>query len=67
MVSRRYCSVPQCKSYACKEVSLPYFPKKPQLQKEWQIALKIGKKISKYISVCSLHFKKSDFHASMHF
>lgn len=34
---------------------------KVDVTKEWQSTLKIGKKLTKYMQVCSLHFQKSDY------
>ena len=60
--SKRYCSVPQCNSYANKNTSLHYFPmKNPKLCKKWKEVLKIGKCISKYMNVCNKHFLCNDF------
>lgn len=59
--SRKICSVPQCSSYCTADVSLHAFPKDPKLCKIWQNILKIGKPITKYMLVCSLHFTENDF------
>lgn len=60
--SKMYCSVPQCHSYKDKHISLHYFPKDNYFSKKWANVLKIGKPITKYMQVCSLHFKDVDFH-----
>lgn len=60
--SKRYCSVPQCNNYKSDSISIHLFPKDPKLCKKWAIALKIGKPISKCMTVCSDHFLQSDFH-----
>lgn len=59
--SRKICSVPQCSSYCTADVSLHAFPKDPKLCKIWQNILIIGKPITKYMLVCSLHFTENDF------
>uniref|UniRef100_A0A6P7FBV9 Uncharacterized protein LOC114328444 n=1 Tax=Diabrotica virgifera virgifera TaxID=50390 RepID=A0A6P7FBV9_DIAVI len=58
--SNRYCSVPQCQSRSSEDISLFLFPKLKKLQKRWTDVLKIGKKVSPYMYVCSLHFLSSD-------
>lgn len=59
--SRRICSVPQCSTYCTKDISLHSFPADLKLCKVWQNILKIGKPITKYMLVCSLHFTENDF------
>ena len=59
--SRRYCSVPQCSNYITDEISLHYFPKDPNLSQKWKDALKIGKPITKFMSVCREHFTENDY------
>ncbi|XP_031327647.1 uncharacterized protein LOC116158918 isoform X2 [Photinus pyralis] len=61
--SRRICSVPQCSTY-CEienEVSLHKFPDDLNVRKRWKWILRIGKPISKYMLVCSKHFRPEDF------
>ena len=59
--SRRFCSVPQCSTYSTAQTSIHSFPNDPILRQKWKVILKIGKPYSKYMSVCSLHFKDSDY------
>ncbi|KAL1510059.1 hypothetical protein ABEB36_004714 [Hypothenemus hampei] len=63
--SGRCCSVPQCKSKYTSQISLFLFPSDKRLQKKWAQALRIGKKITKYMYVCNSHFVKSDFTLSI--
>lgn len=58
---KRYCSVPQCKQYKDTNISIHCFPKDKKMCKVWQNILKIGKPISKYMSVCSRHFLETDY------
>ena len=55
----RWCSVPQCDFKGGR--SLFGFPSDKELCKKWAINCKIGKKVSKYMNVCSAHFLKTDF------
>lgn len=57
----QYCSVPQCLTYRNADITIPYLPKEPKFRAKWAAALKIGKKVAKYIKVCSHHFKSTDF------
>ncbi|KAF2900609.1 hypothetical protein ILUMI_05578 [Ignelater luminosus] len=61
--SNNNCCVPQCCStYKTPNVSLHRFPVyNKQLSDKWAIILKIGKKVSPYMKVCSLHFENSDY------
>ncbi|XP_064463535.1 uncharacterized protein LOC135386148 isoform X2 [Ornithodoros turicata] len=72
-VSNRYCSVPQCNSKASKdrEVAFHNFPGPAETcirngqtvnrRNEWVRVLRIGKKVSKAMLVCSKHFRKEDY------
>lgn len=42
-------------------ISFHRFPKEKKLRLQWTVAVKIGKKLPKNASVCSLHFQKTDF------
>nr|XP_023012461.1 uncharacterized protein LOC111502578 [Leptinotarsa decemlineata] len=59
--SHRYCSVRECKNYVSDNVSMHSFPQDTNLAKEWKIKLKISKPITKFMCVCSEHFKADDF------
>lgn len=79
MVSNHYCSVPQCKSWAKRNLSV-HFHKFPQENKRkvymknasgqkelidrrqaWIQVLKIGKPVTNFMKVCSLHFVDEDY------
>ncbi|XP_040067970.1 uncharacterized protein LOC115318130 [Ixodes scapularis] len=58
----KYCSVPQCRSYATDpNVSFHIYPKEKQLRTEWLVKLRMGKLNSKSSTVCSKHFRDEDF------
>lgn len=58
----KYCSVPQCRSYATDpDISFHIYPKEKQLRKEWLVKLRMGKLNSKSSTVCSRHFRDEDF------
>ncbi|KAF2896823.1 hypothetical protein ILUMI_09353 [Ignelater luminosus] len=59
--SKVYCSVPQCHNYISKTYSMHRFPRDKDLMTKWQLALQIGKPISKYMFVCSEHFLPTDY------
>ena len=60
--SNNYCDVPQCKSYCSGNISLHHFPKSNKiLRQKWIHALKIGKEVSPFMTVCSKHFTSEDF------
>lgn len=63
--SKRFCCVYGCNSLARRnsEVRFVTFPKEHEIsrRKQWIHALRMGKKITKSMSVCSLHFKKDDY------
>lgn len=80
MTSNHYCCVPQCNSWAKKDVnkglSFHIFPPEigPRVyfetkmgkqlvtrRKAWILKLRIGKPITKFMKVCSLHFKQEDY------
>ncbi|KAK9500765.1 hypothetical protein O3M35_001963 [Rhynocoris fuscipes] len=63
--SNRFCSVPKCKSRSNEEISLFLFPKNKALKNKWAKVLKIGKRVTKYMYVCSLHFLNSDLKSSV--
>lgn len=58
---KRYCSVPGCKTYKSKDVSVHLFPSDKQLCTKWKECLKIRKPISKHMAVCCKHFREQDF------
>nr|XP_037270213.1 THAP domain-containing protein 2-like [Rhipicephalus microplus] len=58
----RYCSVPQCTSYATERgVSFHIYPKDPKLKKKWIVKLGMGKRPTPSSTVCSKNFVDSDF------
>uniref|UniRef100_A0A6P7GPN9 Uncharacterized protein LOC114339301 n=1 Tax=Diabrotica virgifera virgifera TaxID=50390 RepID=A0A6P7GPN9_DIAVI len=59
--SKSYCSVPQCSSYWNPQISLHRFPLDENMRKLWQSVLRIGKPITKGMTVCSLHFTENDY------
>ena len=61
--SNIYCCVPQCSSWLKKDrlVSFHKFPEDAALKQLWQSNLKMGKKPSMYMKVCSKHFKHEDY------
>jgi hypothetical protein len=59
--SKKYCSVPQCSTTKVNGISYHLFPNEKRLQKAWQTVLKIGKPVSKYMCVCSLHFEQDAY------
>lgn len=57
----RYCSVPQCRTYATESgVSFHAYPKEKELRDLWLAKLK-GKPNMSSPKVCSKHFKEDDF------
>ncbi|KAK4882496.1 hypothetical protein RN001_005815 [Aquatica leii] len=65
--SKNNCCVPQCSAtYKNSRISLHSFPKDKFQLKKWTAALKIGKKVSSYMKVCSLHFNDEDFFFKEH-
>lgn len=57
-----YCSVPQCCTYYGGNVSFHNFPSyNENLKKEWAKVLGIEKEVTKYMLVCSKHFKNEDY------
>ena len=67
-----HCSVPLCNSNSslasCKELSFHKFPRDPQMQKKWVIAIRrdIGPhfQINNSTKVCSKHFPRESFQGS---
>ena len=59
--SRRFCSVPQCSSYSTSGIGLHLFPLDASLALKWKDILRIGKPLSPYMHVCSLHFTEDDY------
>ncbi|XP_054714630.1 eukaryotic translation initiation factor 3 subunit G-like isoform X3 [Uloborus diversus] len=66
-MDRTYCSVPQCYSSGYKNPYLSFhkFPWRDDREKlrskKWALACRIGKQISRRMTVCSKHFKDSDY------
>ncbi|KAH6934721.1 hypothetical protein HPB50_027432 [Hyalomma asiaticum] len=60
--SNRMCSVPQCSNRAVAgEISLHVFPRDKKLRKLWAAKMRIGKKVTGEMYVCSEHFKQEDY------
>ncbi|XP_050508182.1 uncharacterized protein LOC114333470 isoform X3 [Diabrotica virgifera virgifera] len=61
--SHSYCSVPQCSTYYNSKIPISFhrFPLDENMRKVWQGVLQIGKPISNYMTVCSLHFTEKDY------
>ncbi|XP_063240616.1 uncharacterized protein LOC134541259 [Bacillus rossius redtenbacheri] len=54
------CSVPDCRVYPGKNVSMHRFPKDAKLRRRWAHVLRIGKPVTNYMYVCQHHFTKED-------
>ena len=50
-----------CQTYKTKAVTLHRFPLDPILREKWRNVLMIRKPISKFMCVCSKHFKAEDY------
>ncbi|KAK5649444.1 hypothetical protein RI129_000473 [Pyrocoelia pectoralis] len=62
--SKNNCCVPQCSTTYIKNkfVSLHKFPTYSKvLFQKWVVVLKIGKRVTQHMKVCSLHFRDEDF------
>ncbi|CAN8002679.1 unnamed protein product [Ixodes pacificus] len=60
----RYCSVPQCRTYAFEPgpvCSLHHYPRDKKLRARWVSKLKMGKKLTAHAMVCSRHFSADAF------
>lgn len=62
--SKNNCCVPQCSATYIKNktISLHKFPTYSKvLFQKWVVKLKIGKRVTQHMKVCSLHFRDEDF------
>lgn len=60
------CCVPNCHSISNRDKDLMFhkFPKDQRIVKKWLIAIRSGKKPTKYTKICSKHFVDSDYNVT---